>query len=57
MNFKAYEKSGAPLYYVKFNTKTNVLVKNSNCVKTVRKEVVEATFKTTWSRENNARLS
>ena len=57
MNFKAYEKSGAPLYYMKFNTKTNALVKNSNCVKTVRKEVVETTFNTTWSRENNARLS
>ena len=35
MNFKAYDKSGAPLYYVKFNTKTNALG-----VKTAPKGVV-----------------
>ena len=52
MNFKAYDKSGAPLYYVKFNTKTNVLG-----VKTAPKGGVVTIFGAIWSRGDNARLS
>ena len=52
VNFKAYDKSGAPLYYVKFNTKTNALG-----VKTAPKGVVVTIFSAIWSLGDNARLS